>query len=134
MDSFSWARKTLDAFALDALQIVLFALTPQLAAWMKSQCFYKCTFFLADIPTSYVDDLLSGFYLAMCSLGQLPDCSSKLPSSISGTECRNNNYLGPEFRCEPECPSDHYYQPPESLQQIASWPQTQVKKISQNDS
>ena len=36
-----------------------------------------------------------------------------------GTECRNNNYLGPEFRCEPECPSDHYYEPPESLRQIA---------------
>lgn len=48
-------------------------------------------------------------------------CSSNCTLCVNATtctECRNNNYLGPEFRCEPECPSDHYYEPPESLRQI----------------
>ena len=39
--------------------------------------------------------------------------------SLRGTECKNNLYLSPDFWCEEECPSDHYYEPAPSLKQIA---------------
>eukprot|EP00439_Symbiodinium_sp_Y106_P000855 s231_g1.t1 len=52
----------------------------------------------------------------VCSL-----CAENCTLCVNGTtctECRNNRYLTPEFWCEEECPSDHYYQPAPSLQEI----------------